>query len=92
MLGTDLIVRKSITQAAINAQSQRGQGDVSPLSLLSAPPLTMEILSSSPGTGEVVASGTRLVATVSRSAQINFIFVLRWALPALASLIWCLSS
>lgn len=92
MLGTELIVRKSITQAAINAQSQRGQGDVSPLSLLPAPPLTMEILSSSPGTGEVVASGTRLVAAVSRSAQINFIFVLRWALPSLASLIWCLSS
>ena len=92
MLGTELIVRKSITQAAINAQSQRGQGDVSPLSLLPAPPLTMEILSSSPGTGEVVASVTRLVAAVSRYAQINFSFVLRWALPSLASLIWCLSS
>ena len=53
MQGTKLTFRKSMTQAAINAQSQRGQGGVTPLSLLPSPPLAVEVLSSLPGTGEV---------------------------------------
>lgn len=63
-----------MAQAAINAQSQRGQGGVSPFFPLPPPPLTGEVLSSLPGTGEFIVSGMRLVAAVSRSSLINVIF------------------
>ena len=93
MRGTELIVQKIVVQAAIRAVL-RGAREVCllfPLSL-PTPTLTMEVRSSLSGTGEVIASGTRLLAAASHSSLINFVFAVCWALPSLASLVWCLSS